>query len=105
MRLGEPDPSGRRRPVAVPGTEFLLPADTAVNAIGQTPREELFGLIEGLELDGGRPKVDAGTGQTTNPKFFAAGDAVNGGATVVAAVREAKIAARGVDAWLRKERS
>jgi glutamate synthase (NADPH/NADH) small chain len=103
MRLGEPDSSGRRRPVAVPGTEFLLPVDTAVNAIGQTPREELFGWIEGLELDRGRPKVDAETGQTTNPKFFAAGDAVNGGATVVEAVREAKIAARGVDAWLRRD--
>jgi glutamate synthase (NADPH/NADH) small chain len=105
MRLGEPDSSGRRRPVAIPGTEFLLAVDTAVNAIGQTPREELFGWIEGLELERGRPKVDPDTGQTTNPRFFAAGDAVNGGATVVEAVREAKIAARGVAEWLRKERS
>jgi glutamate synthase (NADPH/NADH) small chain len=102
MRLGEPDGSGRRRPVAIPGTEFLLRADTAVNAIGQRPREELFGLMEGLELERGRPKVDPETGQTTNAKFFAAGDAVNGGATVVEAVREAKIAARGVDEWVRR---
>jgi glutamate synthase (NADPH/NADH) small chain len=102
MRLGEPDGSGRRRPVAIPGTEFLLRADTAVNAIGQRPRAALFGLMEGLELERGRPKVDPETGQTTNAKFFAAGDAVNGGATVVEAVREAKIAARGVDEWVRR---
>jgi dihydropyrimidine dehydrogenase (NAD+) subunit PreT len=102
MHLGEPDSSGRRRPVAIPGTEFLLPADTAVNAIGQRTRDEFFGLIDGLELERGRPKVDPETGQTTNPKFFAAGDAVNGGATVVEAVREAKIAARGVNDWVRR---
>ena len=96
MRLGEPDASGRRRPVAMPGTEFFLQADTAVNAIGQQTRAEFFGWIDGLELDRGRPKVHSDTGQTTNPKFFAAGDAVNGGATVVEAVRGAKIAARGV---------
>jgi glutamate synthase (NADPH/NADH) small chain len=101
MRLGDADETGRRRPVPVPGTEFVLRADTAVNAIGQRPRDEFFGLIDGLELEGGRPKVDPETGQTTNPKFFAAGDAVNGGATVVEAVREAKIAARGVDDWVR----
>jgi len=96
MRLGEPDASGRRRPVPVPGTEFLLQVDTAVNAIGQQARTEFLSWIEGLELDGGRPRVDPATGRTTNPKFFAAGDAVNGGATVVEAVRGAKIAARGV---------
>jgi glutamate synthase (NADPH/NADH) small chain len=101
MRLGDADETGRRRPVPVPGTELVLRADTAVNAIGQRPRGEFFGLIDGLELEDGRPKVDPETGQTTTPKFFAAGDAVNGGATVVEAVREAKIAARGVDDWVR----
>ena len=100
MRLGEPDASGRRRPVPVPASEFLLPADTAVNAIGQEPRAEFLGWIEGLEMDRGRPKIEPETGRTTNPKFFAAGDAVNGGATVVEAVRGAKIAARGVHVWL-----
>jgi dihydropyrimidine dehydrogenase (NAD+) subunit PreT len=102
MRLGEPDSSGRRRPVAMPGTEFLLSVDTAVNAIGQRPRDDFFSLVEGLELERGRPKVDPETGQTTSPQFFAAGDAVNGGATVVEAVREAKVAARGVDDWVRR---
>jgi dihydropyrimidine dehydrogenase (NAD+) subunit PreT len=97
-RLGPPDESGRRRPEEMPGTEFVLQADTVVKAIGQRNRTELFGLIDGLELDHGRPQVDPETGQTTNPKYFAAGDVTNGGATVVEAVRAAKIAARGIDA-------
>jgi dihydropyrimidine dehydrogenase (NAD+) subunit PreT len=99
-RLGEPDASGRRKPEEMPGTDFLLPVSTAVKAIGQRPRAELFALIAGLELENGRLKVDPETGQTTNPKYFSAGDATNGGATVVEAVRGAKIAARGVDGWV-----
>jgi glutamate synthase (NADPH/NADH) small chain len=99
-RLGEPDASGRRRSEEIPGTEFILPAETVVKAIGQRPRTEFLQWIEGLELEHGNVKVDPETGQTTNPKYFAAGDATNGGATVVEAVREAKLAARGVDAWV-----
>jgi dihydropyrimidine dehydrogenase (NAD+) subunit PreT len=100
MRLGEPDASGRRRPEEVSGTEFVLPTETVVKAIGQQPRRELLSWIDGLELDGSLIRVDAGTGRTTNPKYFAAGDAVNGGATVVEAVRGAKLAARAIDAVL-----
>ena len=96
-RLGRPDESGRRRPEEMPGTEFVLAADTAVKAIGQRNRIELFNWIEGLELEHGRPKINPETGQTTNPKYFAAGDVTNGGATVVEAVRAAKIAANGID--------
>jgi glutamate synthase (NADPH/NADH) small chain len=96
--LGPPDESGRRSPQELPGTEFVLTADTAVKAIGQRNRTELFDLIDGLELERGRPKIDSATGRTTNPKYFAAGDVTNGGATVVEAVRAGKIAARGVDA-------
>jgi dihydropyrimidine dehydrogenase (NAD+) subunit PreT len=99
-RLGRPDESGRRSPEELPGTEFVLPADTVVKAIGQRPRTEFFEWIDGLELERGRPKLDPETGQTTNPKYFAAGDATNGGATVVEAVRGAKLAACGVDAWV-----
>jgi glutamate synthase (NADPH/NADH) small chain len=98
--LGPPDASGRRRPVEVPGSEFLVPADTVVEAIGQRPRAEFLAWIEGLELEGGRIVVDPETGRTGNAKYFAAGDAVNGGATVVEAVRAAKVAARGIDTWL-----
>jgi dihydropyrimidine dehydrogenase (NAD+) subunit PreT len=95
-RLGEPDESGRRRPEEIEGSEFTIPCDTAVKAIGQRPRSEFLAWIEGLELRGGRIAVDPVNGRTSNPKYFAAGDACNGGATVVEAVRLAKLAARGV---------
>jgi dihydropyrimidine dehydrogenase (NAD+) subunit PreT len=103
-RLGDPDESGRRRPEPVAGSEFVLPTDTAVNAIGQRPRADFLAWIEGLGMERGTVVVDPGTGQTGNPKFFAAGDATNGGATVVEAVGGAKIAARGIHAYLEAAR-
>jgi glutamate synthase (NADPH/NADH) small chain len=96
MQLGQPDASGRRRPEPVAGSEFVLPADTAIVAIGQQPRRDLLAWIEGLELDGSQIAVDPETGRTGNAKYFAAGDAVNGGSTVVEAVRGAKLAARAI---------
>lgn len=101
MALGEPDASGRRRPEPVPGSEFVIPAETAVKAIGQRGRDELAELVEGLRLSRGRVEVDPATGRTANPKFFAGGDAVNGGSSAVEAVREAKLAARAIDEALR----
>jgi dihydropyrimidine dehydrogenase (NAD+) subunit PreT len=92
MELGEPDASGRARPEPVPGSEHVVPAETAIVAIGQEPRSEFCDLVA---------TVDPRTGRTADPKFYAAGDATNGGATVVEAVREGKIAARTVDADLR----
>jgi len=90
MRLGTPDESGRRRPEAVPGSELVIPVDTVVKAIGQRPRDEFRALLESVDEDG----------RTSNPKVFAAGDAINGGASVVQAVREAKRAAEAIDRWL-----
>jgi glutamate synthase (NADPH/NADH) small chain len=90
MRLGEPDASGRHRPEPVPGSEFAIPVDTVVKAIGQRPREEFRALLESVA-----------DGRTSNPKVFAAGDAVNGGASVVQAVREAKLVAAAIDEGLR----
>ena len=101
-RTGRPTRSGTRRPAPTPvdGSEFLLPADTAVRAIGQRPRTRLLGGIDGLVLRDGRPDVDPETGRTSNPKYFAGGDVVSGGATVVDAVRWGKLAARGIAATL-----
>src|SRR5262245_58077752 len=96
-KLGKRDASGRRRPEEIPGSEFLVAADTVVKAIGQQPRNEFLDLVEGLELEHGLIAVDPETGATSKARWFAAGDATNGGATVVEAVRQAKIAARGVD--------
>jgi dihydropyrimidine dehydrogenase (NAD+) subunit PreT len=100
MELGAPDGSGRRRPNPLPGSEFVVPVDTVIKAIGQQPRTGFLGWIEGLEVQDGLVVVDPETGRTGNPKFFAAGDAINGGATAVEAVGGAKRAARAIDAWL-----
>ena len=102
MALGEPDASGRRRPEPIPDSSFRLSADTAVKAIGQQSRRELGDWIRGLALDdSGLVQIDPATGQTSNPKFFAGGDLINGGSSVVEAVRGAKRAARAIDEWLR----
>jgi dihydropyrimidine dehydrogenase (NAD+) subunit PreT len=87
MRLGARDESGRRRPEPVEGSEFVIPVDTVVKAIGQRPRDEFGRLLEDIDEEG----------RTPNPKVFAAGDAVNGGASVVQAVAEAKRAVRAIE--------
>jgi glutamate synthase (NADPH/NADH) small chain len=87
MRLGERDESGRRRPERVPGSEFVIPVDTVVKAIGQEPRSEFRQLLEAVDENG----------RTGHPKVFAAGDAVNGGASVVQAVADAKRAVAAVE--------
>ncbi|MGE5274026.1 MAG: NAD(P)-dependent oxidoreductase [Verrucomicrobiota bacterium] len=92
MELGEPDADGRARPEPVAGSEHVVPAETAIIAIGQRPRPEFADLLEGFDPETGRTEV---------PGFYAAGDATNGGATVVEAVREGKLAARIVDLDLR----
>ena len=91
MRLGSPDASGRRRPEPVPGTEFVVPVDTVVKAIGQRPRDEFRELLESVDEEG----------RTSDARIFAAGDAVNGGASVVQAVGDAKRAVRALDEALR----
>jgi dihydropyrimidine dehydrogenase (NAD+) subunit PreT len=101
MRLGDPDESGRRRPEPVPDSRFVLPADTAVLAIGQRGHLELAGWVPGLEFEAGHVKIDPETGATANAKFFAGGDAVNGGASAVEAVAGGKRAARAIDERLR----
>jgi dihydropyrimidine dehydrogenase (NAD+) subunit PreT len=96
MRLGAPDASGRARPEPIPNSTITIPVDTAIVAIGQAPRTDFFGWIPGLELDRGKIRIDPATGRTTNPKYFSGGDAVNGGATAVAAVGAGKRAAWGI---------
>jgi NADPH-dependent glutamate synthase beta subunit-like oxidoreductase len=91
MRLGEPDASGRSRPEAVPGTEFVLDADTVVKALGQRSRPEYAKLLE---------EIDPATGRTSDPKIFAGGDMLNGGQSAVEAVREGKLAAAAIHEFL-----
>lgn len=103
MRLGEPDDSGRPRPEKVPNTEFQVPVDTVVLAVGQERRTGFLAWIDDLELEGGLIRIDPATCRTTNPKYFAGGDSLNGGATAVEAVQHGKVAAAGIDKALMGE--
>jgi dihydropyrimidine dehydrogenase (NAD+) subunit PreT len=96
---------GRVSARPVPGSEFDLPADMVIKAVGQEKRKEFLSGIEGLELDsGGRVKVDPLTMRTTNAKFFAGGDCVNGGREAVDASQTGKLAAQGIHLALTGER-
>lgn len=91
MGAGEPDESGRPRPIEIEGSEFVIDADTVIKATGQV-KHDIFSSVSGLETEWGLVKVDHEY-RTTNPKYFAGGDCVNGGAEVVNAVYHAKQAA------------
>lgn len=99
-RLRRGQGNWRPWPEPLEGTEFELPADTAVMAIGQQPRQQLLSWVDGLVVRDGKLEVDPETGQTANPKYFAGGDVTNGGATAVEAVRWGKLIARGIAAAL-----
>ena len=99
MKLGEPDASGRSRVEPVAGSEFTIYVDTVVLAIGQKSQAEFFKKIDGLALEENLVKVNEHY-QTTNPQYFAGGDCVNGGATVVEAVQHGKLAAEGIHQYI-----
>lgn len=100
MELSEPDESGRRNVSPIPGSEFKIDCDLVVEAIGQGKLDEFFKGISGLEVKRGRVVVNPETGQTSNKKYFAGGDCVNGGKEVVNAVEEGKVAAHGIHKFL-----
>jgi len=100
MKAGETDDSGRPRPVPVPDSDFVIPADTVIKATGQV-KHDLLASIDGVELEWGLVKVDDEY-RTTNRKYFAGGDCVNGGAEVVNAVYHAKQAALAMHRELTK---
>ena len=102
MELGEPDDSGRRRPIPKPGSEFLLDVDTVVVALGTTPNPLVPSTTEGLDITNkGTIVVEGKTGQTTKPGVWAGGDATSGGATVISAMEEGRAAAASIDDYLR----
>jgi len=102
MELGEPDSSGRRRPVAVEGSEFIIEADTVIVALGQNPNPLIRTTTEGLATESwGGIIIDAETGMTSIPGVFAGGDAVTGEATVISAMGAGKVAAEGIDKFIR----
>jgi dihydropyrimidine dehydrogenase (NAD+) subunit PreT len=97
MELGERDASGRRSAQPVQDSEFDIPVDIVIKALGQQKRRSFFEQIGGVELDGaGRVVVNVETMQTGNPKYFAGGDCVNGGREAVDASQMGKLAAQGI---------
>jgi glutamate synthase (NADPH/NADH) small chain len=100
--LGEPDASGRRRPVSVEGSDFRFPIDLVVVSIRQSPNPMISNTTPGLETGRkGEIIVGAETMKTSNRGVFAGGDVATGGATVMLAMGQAKIAARAIDAYVR----
>ena len=100
--LGEPDASGRRRPVPVEGSNFRIPVDIVVIAIGQSPNPLIPKTTEGLET--GRKDniiVEAETMKTSKKGVFAGGDVATGGATVILAMGQGKIASKAIDEYLK----
>jgi len=96
MELGPPDRRGRRQPQQVPGSNFQLPCDMMIPSIGQSRLLGFLSQFRDIRLAGGCVAVDPATGQTSNPRYFAGGDCVNGGREVVDAVAEGKRAAAGI---------
>jgi glutamate synthase (NADPH/NADH) small chain len=103
MELGEPDASGRRRPVPKAGSEFKMPVDTVVIALGTTPNPLLASTTPGLKTTShGTVVAEETSGQTVKPQVWAGGDIVTGAATVISAMGAGKRAAASIDAYLRK---
>jgi glutamate synthase (NADPH/NADH) small chain len=102
MQLGEPDASGRARPMPLPGSEFVIPADNVILAIGTTPNPLLTRTTSGLATTkNGCLVAEERTGQTSKARVFAGGDAVTGAATVILAAGAGKRAAQAIDNALR----
>lgn len=104
MELGEPDATGRRRPVPIPGSEFVIECDMVIAAIGQTPDLDFLAKEPGIKKTR-RDTIVVGAGNfmTDRPGVFAGGDATIGASTVIQCVASGKLAARAIDAYLRGE--
>ncbi len=102
MELGEPDESGRRRPIPIKGSEYDIDIDVVIMAIGQGPNPLLISTIPGLELNHrGNIAADAETGKTSVKGVFAGGDIVTGAATVILAMGAGRKAAYSIDEYIR----
>ena len=101
MELGEPDASGRRRPVEIPGSEFEIECDAVIMSLGTSPNPLISSTTSGLEANRrGCIVADEEKGQTSKEGVFAGGDAVTGAATVILAMGAGKAAAKGIDEYL-----
>ena len=103
MELGEPDESGRRSPVPVEGSEFEIPTETVIMALGTSPNPLISKTTQGLETNRRGCLVASEEGATTRPGVFAGGDAVTGAATVILAMGAGRTAAKAIDAYLKEK--
>ncbi len=104
MELGEPDERGRRRPVPVPGSEFVLDVDTVVMSIGTSPNPLIKSTVKGLEVNRHGGIVVNEDGLTSREGIYAGGDAVTGASTVISAMGAGKTAARAIDEYIRSKK-
>ena len=103
MELGEPDASGRRRPVEIPGSEFVIDCDTVIMSLGTSPNPLISSTTKGLEINKRKCIVaDEEYGKTSKEGVYAGGDAVTGAATVILAMGAGKAGAKGIDEYLSK---
>ena len=100
MELGEPDESGRRRPVEIKDSNFVLDVDCMIMAIGTSPNPLIRSTTEGLETNRKGCLIADDNGATTREGVFAGGDAVTGAATVILAMGAGKTAAKAMDAYI-----
>ncbi|MDH6363589.1 glutamate synthase (NADPH/NADH) small chain [Enterococcus sp. PF1-24] len=106
MELGEPDDSGRRRPVVIPGSEFIIEADTAIEAIGQGANRVLLDTFPELALNKwGYIDANEETCATSIPGVYAGGDIVTGAATVILAMGAGKVAAKEIDQYIQSKKA
>ncbi|BBE31481.1 oxidoreductase [Tepiditoga spiralis] len=105
MELGEPDESGRRRPIEIKGSEYIIDAETVIMAIGTTPNPLITSTTKDIEINKKQCIVADEDGKTTKDKVFAGGDIVTGAATVILAMGSGKKAAKAIDKMIRKNNS
>ena len=103
MHLGEPDASGRRKPVEIEGSEFVMDLDAVIMSLGTSPNPLISSTTKGLEINRRKCIVaEEENGQTSKAGVYAGGDAVTGAATVILAMGAGKAAAKGIDEFLSK---
>ena len=101
MELGEPDASGRRKPVEIPGSEFVMELDAVIMSLGTSPNPLISSTTKGLDINKRKCIVaEEETGKTSKEGVYAGGDAVTGAATVILAMGAGKAAAKGIDEYL-----
>ena len=105
MELGEPDESGRRRPVEIAGSEFTLDVDTVIMSLGTSPNPLISSTTKGLEINKRKCIIaEEENGQTTKEGVYAGGDAVTGAATVILAMEAGRAGAKGIDEYIKNNK-